>query len=122
MTFVCGPAKGTKAKPYRCICCKQAYADPDALAVSICWGCMSGNTSCKACRQGGIFVSDFRVGGYEGTGDNFHFEAHGGLGHRLARLTGKTGIMTCGVRIPREFFGGGIAVVPPCPECWKEEA
>jgi hypothetical protein len=28
--------------------------------------------------------------------------------------------MACGAHIPREHFGGGEAVVPPCPTCWPE--
>lgn len=118
--FLCGPAKGTKAKPYRCICCGRAYSDPDALAVSICWSCMGGDFTCKACRERGVFVSDFRVGKWVHDEPEWRYDAGGGFGHRLVHLRGKTGVMACGAHIPREHFGGGEAVVPPCPTCWPE--
>ena len=119
--FICGPDKGTKAKPFRCICCHRAYADIEQMAVSICWSCMGEDFSCKSCRERGVFVSDFRVG-YWPKDLTLGYQANGGLGHRLARLSRTNGIMACGVRIPKEHFGGGSAVVPPCPQCWDAAA
>lgn len=115
--FFCGPAKGTEAEPYRCICCRRTFSDIEQMAVSICYSCMGDDPTCKSCRARGVFVSDFRVGGYVWQGDDFHYEPDGGLGHRLkARTT-----MVCGVKIPQKHWGNGSAVVPPCPVCWPDE-
>jgi hypothetical protein len=121
--IVCGPAKGTKAKPYRCICCRRTFADIDALAVSICWECMGGNARCQECRRRGIFVNDFRVGTHYGPDGSLlpEYDPQGGLGHRLHHYRGSLGVMNCGKCIPRKHFGGGVAVVPPCGFCWPGE-
>lgn len=120
---ICGPAQGTKAKPYRCICCRKTFADIEALAVSICWMCMGGNTRCESCRERGIFISDFRVGTHYDSGGKVlpEYDSQGGLGHRLAHYRGSAGVMACGERIPIKHFGGGEAVVPFCESCWSEE-
>ena len=117
--IVCGPAQGTKASPYRCICCRRTFADIEALAVSICWGCMSGDPKCKSCRERGVFVSDYRVGRWP---DDLSqdYDPEGGLGHRLATISRTNGVMVCGERIPKAYWGDGEAVVPPCPVCWPE--
>lgn len=117
---ICGPAKGTKARPYRCICCGVAYSNPEALGVSICWACMGGNTRCKECRKRGVFVNDFRVGTHYGPDGSLlpEYDPQGGLGHRLHHFRGSLGVMNCGKRIPSKHFGGGAAVVPPCRFCW----
>ncbi len=118
--FICGAAKGTTAKPYRCICCRVAYANPDAVMVSICVFCMAGNPRCAECRKRGIFVSDCRVGTHWAPDGSVlpEYDPQGGTGHRLARYRGSVGVMNCGKRIPIKHFGNGIAVVPPCRFCW----
>lgn len=118
--MLCGPARGTKEKPYRCICCRKAYASGEELGVSICWHCMSGNTKCKRCRKRGIFISDFRVGGWKEVDGKNVYDAQGGKGHRLVSFRGSVGVMRCRKRIPIRHFGGGEAVVPPCKTCWPK--
>lgn len=63
------------------------------------------------------WTSDFRLGEWVKEGDDWHFDTHGGLGHRLRQ--GEE--MYCGVSIPHEHWGGGQAAIPPCPVCWPEE-
>lgn len=116
--IVCGPAQGTKDKPYRCICCRRCFDDIEKLGVSICWDCQTGLPSCRRCRERGIFISDFRVGGYRKYRDTLRYYTGGGLGHRLRRLTRSTAIGVCGKRIPRKHLGDGAAVVPACKFCW----
>lgn len=116
--FVCGPAKGTEAKPYRCICCRVAYADIEALMVSICVLCMAGNLRCRRCRSRGVPVSDFRVGKWRKYRDTMRYYPNGGLLHRVRRVIGSSVAMNCGKRIPYAHLGGGEAVVPPCRFCW----
>lgn len=116
--FICGPAKGTKDKPYRCICCRRSFADYNAIAVSICWSCMSDDATCRSCRARGVWVSDLRVGCWN---DSItEYDPEGGMGHRLLKLSRTNGIMACGARIPRAHFGDGKAVIPECPVCWAE--
>jgi hypothetical protein len=50
-------------------------------------------------------------------GDDWTYDPQGGLGHRLRQ--GEE--MYCGVSIPHEHWGGGQAVIPPCPVCWPAE-
>lgn len=114
--YVCGPAKGTKAKPYRCICCRVAFKNPDALGVSICWDCQSGKPTCANCRERGVPFDDFRVGKWEGT----TYHDNGGRLHRLARLSRTNWIAVCGARVPKEHIGQGISVVPAHRKCWPK--
>ena len=118
--FLCGPAKGTAKRPYRCICCRVAYKDAEALGVSICWRCMSGNTACAKCRKRGIPFSDFRVGGYRKYRDTLRYYTCGGRLHRFTRWLGSLAVMRCNKRIPRVHLAGGAAVVPACGFCWPQ--
>lgn len=116
--IICGPAKGTTDKPYRCICCRVAFSDPEALGVSICWECMTGKMSCARCRKRGVPFSDFRVGGYRKYRDTMRYYAQGGRLHRMNRWRGSLAVANCGATVPRKHLGGGAAVVPPCRFCW----
>lgn len=114
--IVCGPAQGTKARPYRCICCRRTFDDIEQLAVSICWDCMMGRIECQSCRRNGTFIADERVGRWNA--DLTYYDDEGGKGHRLVRLSRTNGIMACGERIPRAYFNQASGVVPWCGECW----
>lgn len=106
---LCGPAKGTAERPYRCSCCRAAFADEEQVAVSMCWSCSGGgNPGCGRCREQGVFFD--------------RFADPDGRGHRLARRTSAAWIGACGVSVPRAEVGQGIAVVPPCRRCWPEPA
>ena len=59
---------------------------------------------------------DFHPSEWVKDGEDWNYDPQGGLGHRLRQ--GEE--MYCGVSIPREFWGGGQAVVPYCPVCWPE--
>jgi hypothetical protein len=109
--FLCGPAKGTKKKPYRCICCAVAFNNPEALGVSICWNCMGGNPDCPSCVARGVPFQDFFD---ETPTQRMHRFARWAKGH-------KTAIMRCGLPITRGRLGQAIAAQPRIKAhraCW----
>lgn len=108
--YCCGIEPGLKKK-YSCRCCGIETDDIEQTTPGgFCWDCtIGGNFDCHNCVSDGVPFNKFS----DGMNAKLHRFSHWTQGSKSVAVS------VCGVEIPYEDIGQGIAVLKDCQDCWK---